>query len=79
MAESNYTLVLDTKNYTIGVDVIGQHGYFEHNKVGDELAGGLWFNNKMFLRDYDGVYKLPNEVRDALITANLYEESHLGL
>ena len=31
----------ETKNFYIKVDNDHQHGYFEHNEVGDELAGEL--------------------------------------
>jgi hypothetical protein len=77
--EDSYTLVLDTKNYTIRINPEGSHGFFEHNKLGEDLGGGLWFNESMYLRDYDGVFSLPSEVRDALISFNLYEENQLGL
>ena len=42
------------------------YAYFEHNKMGDDYAGGLWFENKSLI-DYDGVYELPNEIIKALI------------
>lgn len=43
-----------------------EYAYFEHNKMGDDYAGGLWFNLKGELIDYDGVYELPNEIIEAL-------------
>lgn len=42
------------------------YAYFEHNKMGDDYAGGLWFENKSLI-DYDGVYEVPKEVIQALI------------
>jgi hypothetical protein len=60
--------IITTKNYEISLDGYGAgHGYFEHNTLGDERAGGLWYDDKKNLTDYDGVYELPKEVREALI------------
>jgi hypothetical protein len=57
-----------TKNYEITLDLHGDHrGYFEHNGLGDERAGGLWYDENKNLTDYDGVVELPREVREALI------------
>ena len=39
---------------------------FEHNGLGDEYAGGLWFKGKNLV-DYDGVYALPKEIQQWLI------------
>jgi len=59
---------LNTKNYEITLDLHGDHrGYFEHNTLGDERAGGLWYDENKNLTDYDGVAELPREVREALI------------
>ena len=62
---------LKTANYEIflGLDTEGdgQRGYFEHNTLGDERAGGLWYDENKNLIDYDGVPELPKEVREALI------------
>lgn len=45
-------------------------GYFEHNEVGDDCAGELWFERnaegKMEITDYDGVVCLPKEVIETL-------------
>jgi hypothetical protein len=61
--------IITTKNYEISLDfdTTGQRGYFEHTTLGDERAGGLWYDDKKNLTDYDGVYELPKEVREALI------------
>lgn len=40
-------------------------GYFEHNTLGDGCGGGLWLEG-MEVTDYDGVFELPKEVREAL-------------
>lgn len=46
-------------------------GWFEHNRLGDALGGGLWFeelpDGKLELQDYDGVFELPKEVQSILI------------
>ena len=57
-----------TKNYMIGVNDYNCYGYFEHNSVGDESTGGLWFDSQKVLRDYDGVFRLPKEVIEELVS-----------
>lgn len=57
-------IMIATKNYEIGFSS-PDYAYFEHNKYGDENAGGLWFKNKV-LFDYDGVFELDTEVIQAL-------------
>jgi len=52
-------------------------GYFEHNHLGDECGGGLWFevtDNVKTLVDYDGVFALPREVTAALESAGIKVE-----
>lgn len=61
----NFTVILDTKNFEISIDPEAAYGYFEHNDLGDECGGGLWFTGND-LYDYDGVFKLPAEVAQAL-------------
>ena len=62
MSGYNFTIKLGTQNYTIEIDERSKYGYFEHNELGDESAGGLWFDNNLKLSDYDGVACLPDEV-----------------
>lgn len=69
MSEYNFTINIDTPNFEIRIDTEAQYGYFEHNELGDECGGGLWFDDRLLL-DYDGVYELPQEVQDALINAS---------
>lgn len=58
---------IETEHYTINLGLHGNNrGYFEHKVYGDERAGGLWYDEKKDLRDYDGVAELPKEVREAL-------------
>lgn len=64
--------------YTIQVDTKAMYGYFEHDILGDERAGGLWFEQqpcaqpeppievKLELIDYDGMPVLPKDVAAAL-------------
>ncbi len=58
--------------YTIQIDTKAMYGYFEHDELGDERAGGLWFepdgtgDDTLALVDYDGVCCLPAPVAVAL-------------
>lgn len=63
--------------YTIQVDTKAMYGYFEHDILGDERAGGLWFDiapsvklvpdiERLELIDYDGMPVLPKDVAAAL-------------
>lgn len=71
----NYTTNISTKNFEIKFDLDKEYGYFEHNQLGDECSGGIWLNScmnaaheKVFVvTDYDGVFMLPTEVKDALL------------
>jgi len=57
-----FNQIIDTRNFQIWIDLDRKYGYFEHKEVGDDCAGGLWFDGCMFLNDYDGVYELPGEI-----------------
>lgn len=51
--------------FEIKVDTAAQYGYFEHEELGDECGGGLWFEKcpeGLELIDYDGVACLPARV-----------------
>lgn len=55
--------------YTVEVSTKDARGYFEHDELGDEAGGGLWFDTtgaKLELTDYDGVFCLPSRVIEAL-------------
>lgn len=65
----NFTINLSNKKFEIKIDPDAGYGYFEHEDFGDELGGGLWFNNKILV-DYDGVFELPKDVKDALANAD---------
>lgn len=74
----NFNVNLNTKNFEIAIDTDKRYGYFEHTELGDGCGGGLWFelvDDKLSLFDYDGVYALPKEVRDALRTLYTVDES----
>lgn len=66
----NFNKRADTLHYEVLVDEASNYGYFEHHELGDESAGGLWFerlpDERLDLVDYDGVFKLPSEVIQAL-------------
>jgi len=70
----DFTISLGTQNFDVKVDPVAKYGYFEHNELGDECGGGLWFDDEMFLRDYDGVYELPKEVKLVLYKAKMIRE-----
>ena len=70
----NFTTKIGTQNYTIEIDPKSAYGFFEHNELGDESAGGLWFDNNLQLVDYDGVYFLPSEVKYVLIQFGMIDK-----
>jgi hypothetical protein len=53
--------VKQSKTFTIWIELDGSYVYFEHNEVGDDYAGGMWFKNKELI-DYDGVFELHSEL-----------------
>ncbi len=63
----SFNTQLGTQNYTIGIDVKAKYGYFEHDRLGDQSGGGLWFDKDLVLQDYDGVFELPSEVKNILV------------
>lgn len=60
--------------FDIQIDELKRYGFFEHEDLGDECGGGLWFefehdehgertsDNRLYLTDYDGVFQLPKDV-----------------
>ena len=62
-----YNITLGTQNYTIKISTKTRYGYFEHNELGDESGGGMWFDGDFMLMDYDGVYELPTEIKSIMI------------
>jgi len=61
MTQVIYDKKATSEKYEISISSEKQYGYFEHNYFGDELGGGLWFENNELV-DYDGVYTLSEEV-----------------
>lgn len=61
MSYYNFDVAFQAGKYTVQIDTKGQYGYFEHNDLGDESAGGLWLSDRS-LTDYDGVFELPEAV-----------------
>lgn len=69
--EYNYSVVIKTLDYEIGIDPDHNYGYFEHQGLGG--AGSLWFTTntdmqETFLANFDGMFMLPIQVADALRT-----------
>ena len=63
---------VETDNFTVEIfDDRPERGYFEHNLLGDECCGGLWFEGKNLI-DYDGVFELPKEVIQILRDMDFY-------
>jgi hypothetical protein len=62
---TNYDKSFDTQNFHVEVSAQALYGWFEHNDLGDECGGGLWFEGNKLI-DYDGVFELPKEVADVL-------------
>lgn len=76
MTEYNFDTKLRQGKFDVQVDTDAAYGYFEHDELGDECGGGLWFqrvvnaedpmNSQLELIDADGTYELPKEVIQAL-------------
>lgn len=66
--EPNYDMNVSSDNYEIRVSTNRCYGFFEHKRLGEGSAGGLWFEHNE-LTDYDGVFALPEEVSVALTNA----------
>lgn len=63
--EYNFDKKIKTKHFDVQIDTASHYGYFEHDELGDECGGGLWFEGKELV-DYDGVFALPREVGETL-------------
>lgn len=59
MNETDYTVDLSNKTYTIKLNAEGDQGYFEHKRL--STTGTLLFDQE-FLIDFDGVDVLPLDV-----------------
>jgi|11_taG_2_1085331.scaffolds.fasta_scaffold64621_3 hypothetical protein len=66
--------ITETKNFEVAINILGSYGYFEHHIHGEEVGGGLWFEDEVDnngagykkLVDYDGTFELPLEVANEL-------------
>ena len=67
MADYDFDITLNTLSFEICIDSIAKYGYFEHKDLGEDCAGGLWFDDDFQLKDYDGVAILPTQVKEILI------------
>ncbi len=63
--EYNFDKRIQSGKFDIRVDSAAQYGYFEHDDLGEERGGGLWFEANDLI-DYDGVAVLPKAVREGL-------------
>lgn len=61
----NFNLKFQAGPFEVMVDTASQYGYFEHDDLGDECGGGLWFRDNNLI-DYDGVFELPSKVSAGL-------------
>lgn len=68
MPDHIYSVDLSTTNFSIRISPTTEYGYFEHNKLGDNCGGGLWFEGKKLV-DADGTFCVPMEVGLALRAA----------
>lgn len=75
----NFDKKFQAGKYTVEVDTAAMYGYFEHDELGEDSSGGLWFvrfevmsksesglETKLRLTDYDGVFQLPKRVIEGL-------------
>jgi hypothetical protein len=70
----NFNLKMGTQNFTVEVDTKAKYGCFEHDTLGDNCGGGLWFDKDLMLEDYDGVFELPSEVKNILVMFNMCDK-----
>ncbi len=73
-APTLFNVKLGTQNFSVWIDTNKKYGFFEHDTLGDNCGGGLWFNKELILKDYDGVYDLPSEVKNVLVMFNMCEK-----
>lgn len=74
----NFTKKIQVGKFEIQVDDHARYGWFEHEDLGDEAGGGLWFgyehdhygertsDTRLHLDDYDGMSCLPKQVTEGL-------------
>ena len=60
----NYTLTATAGGWTVQIDPIAKYGYCEHETMGE--GGGLWFDARKSLQDFDGFGCLPKNVAKAI-------------
>lgn len=62
----NFNQKFQFGKYIVEIDTAANYGYFEHDELGDERGGGLWFDkradNRLELTDYDGMACLPKVI-----------------
>ena len=68
-AMHKFTVDASTKKFTVKISPDTLYGFFEHNTLGDDFSGGLWFEllpKGLKLIDFDGTSHLPREIAKAL-------------
>lgn len=69
MSDNSYNFDKTTTvgKYEVKIDSQAQYGYFEHETLGEDRGGSLWFSNDELV-DYDGpcVSGLPKDVVTAI-------------
>ena len=61
MTEYKFDLSAHRGKFTVEIDSKAEYGYFEHDTLGDECGGGLWFKDKTLI-DADGTSSVPKSV-----------------
>lgn len=74
----NFNKQIQSGKFDIQVDEASRYGFFEHDELGDEAGGGLWFgyehdengdrtsDERLHLEDFDGMSELPKKVIEGL-------------
>ena len=60
----NFDKKAQVKQWHIEIDSKANYGYFESENTGN--GGGLWFDAKKNLIDYDGVFELSQSIIQAI-------------
>lgn len=57
-----FDLKFQEGKFEVQIDTKAGYGYFEHDTLGDECGGGLWFDENKILLDADGTSSVPISV-----------------
>ena len=67
MSTYNFDKKKQIGKFDVKIASDSNYGCFEHDDYGEDLGGGLWFNDEDELVDFDGMHILPVEVARAII------------